>query len=391
MAELVLFEQFEAAMAAARQVMESGGKTGAWLRLIRPDRLEPADIAAWNALSAATQTPSAYAQPWFMLPALRHCDPVQGARLAVVEQADGAWAGVFPIARSATHGRSPLPNWHSWRHPNQFVSAPLIRQGCARQFWGSLLQGLGEYSGSEIALCLADLPVDDPASDALFALCAEQNRSVVVDRRFERAALRAGGASEPAPKLRRRLESLLRKLERERGEPQFALVSDPAGIDRAVEQFLALEHSGWKGSGGSALACSPDTRALFAETMRGGVQAGRVELASLSAGGELLAFSSILLGEGRKYGFKMAYDEHAAAYAPGLLLLDWITRRHLDAAPDLDFDSCSAPEQQPVSRRWPHRCALVDCRIALGGKVRQSALRAVMAGEGAYSWLKRLA
>jgi CelD/BcsL family acetyltransferase involved in cellulose biosynthesis len=391
MAELVLFEQFEAAMAAARQVMESGGKTGAGLRLIRPDLLESADIAAWNALAAATQTPSAYAQPWFMLPALRHCDPVQSARLAVVEQADGAWAGVFPIARSATHGRSPLPNWHSWRHPNQFVSAPLIRQGCAPQFWETLLQGLGELSGSEIALCLADLPLDDPASDALFALCAKQNRSVVVDRRYERAALRAGGADEPAPKLRRRLESLLRKLERERGEPQFALVSDPAGVDRTVEQFLALEHSGWKGSGGSALACAPDTRALFAETMRGGAQAGRVEFASLSAGGELLAFSSILLGEGRKYGFKMAYNEHAAAYAPGLLLLDWITRRHLEAAPGLDFDSCSAPEQQPVSRRWPHRCALVDCRIALGGKVRQSALRAVMAGEGAYCWLKRLA
>ncbi|HEX4848671.1 MAG TPA: GNAT family N-acetyltransferase [Novosphingobium sp.] len=391
MVEFVLFEQFEAAMAAAGQVMDFGRRTGAGLRLIRPDRLESADLAAWNDLAAAAQTPSAYAQPWFLLPALRHCDPAQGARLAVVEQADGSWAGVLPIARSATHGRSPLPNWHSWRHPNQFVSAPLVRTGCAVQFWGSLLEGLDERGGGELALCLADLPLDDPASDALFTLCAEENRTVVVDRRFERAALRGSGSAEPAPKLRRRLASLLRKLERERGAPQFTLIRDRAGIAAAVEQFLALEHSGWKGSCGSALACAPGTMALFADIMREGGQAGRVELASLRAGGEVLAFSTILVGEGRKYGFKMAYDERAAAYAPGLLLLNWITRSHQDSAAGLDFDSCSAPDQQPVSRLWPDRCAFADCRIALGGKVRQGALRAVMAGEEAYSWLKRLA
>ena len=154
---------------------------------------------------------------------------------------------------------------------------------------------------------------------------------------------------------------------------------------------MALELSGWKGNCGSALACSASTRGLFADVLQAGGSSGKVELASLHAGGQLLAFSTLLIGQGRTYGFKMAFEESAVCFAPGLLLLNWLTVRHGQSGSDFDIDSCTAPGSQPASRLWPDRCALIDCRIALGGPMRQAALQAVTAGEGAYSWLKRLA
>ena len=383
MAELSDFGQFETALTRE-------GEVGARLRLLRLDQLSDHDIGRWIDLATATSTASAFAQPWFLRAALTHCDPDRLARLAVVELPGGTWAGAFPLARKALHGRAPLPNWHSWRHPNQFVSAPLVRAGLDQLFWQTLIDGLEQGSGPELALCLSDLPLDDPASDALFALCSAENRAVVFDRRIERPVLNGKASPTMEPKQRRRLASLERKLGRELGEPEYLITRDAAEIEGQTEAFLALERSGWKGNCGSALACSVNTQSFFTEVLREGSRVRGIEFASLRAGGTLLAFSTLLIGQGRSYGFKMAYEESGARFAPGLLLLNWLTARHCQVGYDQPIDSCTAPGSQPAARLWPDRCALIDLRIALGGPMRRAAMQVVIAGEGAYSWLKRL-
>jgi CelD/BcsL family acetyltransferase involved in cellulose biosynthesis len=386
MAQHPASEQFAVALAAAQQ----NDPGTARLRLLCATDLIEASDAKWRDLAAATETASAFAQPWFLRHALNHCDSEQCARLAVAELPDGSWAGALPIARSRRHGRAPMPNWHSWRHPNQFVAAPLVRTGQAELFWRTLLDGLSDGPGSELALCLTDLPLDDPASQTLFDLCAAENREIIVDRRFERPGLLPGNPPELAPKHRRRIASLERKLALEQGEPVYQITREPGKIESAIRAFLDLEQAGWKGRGGSALACSDDTRRLFAQVVREGSQLSAIELASLSCNGKMLAFSIMLSGQGRKYGFKMAYDEDAACYAPGLLLLNWITREQCGDSAGLSIDSCTQPGQQPVARLWSDSFALIDCRIALGGPLRRGAMRAVVACEDAYSWLKQL-
>lgn len=378
-------EQFAAALAAAEQ----RDAPVARLRLLRVADLIGANDTKWRDLATTTETASAFAQPWFLRHALNNCDSDQCARLAVAELPDGSWAGALPIARSSRHGRAPMPNWHSWRHPNQFVAAPLVRSGHAELFWRTLLDGLGDGPGSELALCLSDLPLDDAACQALFDQCVADGREVIVDRRFERPGLQPESPPAFAPKYRRRIASLERKLARELGEPVYRITRDPHEIDSAVRAFLDLEAAGWKGRGGSALACSADTSRLFAEVVREGSQRGSIELASLACNGKVLAFSTMLTGQKRRYGFKMAYNEDAARYAPGLLLLNWITQTQCGDGDAID--SCTLPGQQPVSRLWNDSFPLIDCRIALGGAMRRGAMRAVMACEDAYSWLKRLA
>ncbi len=382
MADLSGFGKFGATIAKA-------DGAAATLYLLQPSLLSEHDLARWNELAAGSATESAFSQPWFLRAAFAHCDPDQTALLAIAELPDGTWAGAFPIARSNHHGRAPLPNWHSWRHPNQFVAAPLVRKGLALVFWQTLLDGLARESGAELALCLADLPIDDPVSVALFDVCASESRKPVVDRRIERPALNTKTPPMQEPKLRRRLASLERKLAREQGAPHFAITRDAAEIEQQIEAFLTLEQSGWKGTQGSALACSAATRRLFGAIAREGSLRGKIELASLRAGGQLLAASILLVGQGRSYGFKMAYDERAAGSAPGLLLLNWLTARHCESGGEQLIDSCTAPGSQPASRLWPDSCGLIDCRIALGGPMRRGAMLAVTAAEGAYSWLKR--
>ena len=128
----------------------------------------------------------------------------------------------------------------------------------------------------------------------------------------------------------------------------------------------------------------------FTAIAKFGAERGCCELAELSVQGRVLALSMQLVGKGRHYGFKMAYDESCAAYAPGLLLLDWLTREHAASGSANPIDSCAAPGQQPVGRLWHDRCELVDCRVTLGGELRRGLMQALLRGEIAYSALKRM-
>jgi CelD/BcsL family acetyltransferase involved in cellulose biosynthesis len=236
-----------------------------------------------------------------------------------------------------------------------------------------------------VALGLSDLPTDDPATRALFDLCEGERRELAIDRRWGRARLDAGaGAEHPGQcaKQRSRIRGLERKLAAEVGEPEFAIARTPERVEAALEAFLALEQSGWKGQAGSALACAAGTRNFFVDVARAAAGKGRLEVATLSAGGRVLAMATQLLSESRVYGFKAAYDEEHARYAPGLLLLDRLTRHYVDERAG-EIDSCATPEQQPVSRLWPARREFVDCRVALGGAVRARLFAAMLACERA--------
>lgn len=319
---------------------------------------------------------------------LAHCDPAGRAQLAVVADDHANWLGVLPVIRAWRQGRAPLPSWHAWSHPNRFVGTPLVAQRAELAFWRGLLAGLGQTNGGEIALCLSDLASDDRVTTALFEACAAEDRPMALDRRYCRPMLGASSPLQPDAKQANRVRSLRSRLTAEFGPPRFRLVRCPDEVETLVEPFLVLEQASWKGREGSALACDVANRALFRAVARDGAAQGGFEMAVLEAGDRVLAISTQLRGRGRRYGFKTAYDESLAAFAPGVLLLDWLTR---EAGCDLPLDSCARPDAQPVSRLWPDRCELVDCRVALGGWPRRLAMQGLMRVEMVYSRVRKYA
>ncbi len=358
--------------------MGSSGRAAA-LRLLRPAALSAQGQAAWDALGDEAEAPSVFAEPWFTRCSLAHCDPRREVLLAVVEDESGRWLGVLPVVPALRQGRSPVPAWIGWRHPNQFVGSPLVRRGQAERFWRDLLHGLGRH-GHRLSLVLGALPADDPVTDALLRICAAEGRAIVIDRRIARACLRSGDAPEQGAKQRSRIRGLERKLAAEVGAVGFEPVHDPDAVDGLLDMFLALELSGWKGRAGSALASSGGTRAFFRDVCRAAAARGRLEAASLSSGGRILAISLQLGGATWLCGFKTAYDEAFGRYAPGLLLLDRLTQGYVERGVAA-VDSCALPEQQPVSRLWPGRRELIDCRVALGGAVRGRLFEGMLACE----------
>jgi hypothetical protein len=342
------------------------------------------DRAQWASLWARAGHENIFAADWFMASALEHCAPPRGVRLAVVHTAGGVWLGVLPLSLESTIGRCPMPSLHNWQCTNQFDASPLIERGAEHIFWHALLTFLDRSSVAACALYLEGLPLDDPATRALIEVCLAGERRLEQTARCGRPMLAHFGSVAAAPealsparrKLDKRLDSLLRKLQREVGDVRF--VSHERGGDPAdwIDRFLALEQLGWKGQAESALGSNGHTERLFRAVLTAAWQSGAARLMSLEAGGEAIAMTSWLSRKQRAYGFKMAYAETHRAYAPGRLLMRAVADE-IARGPAVLFDTCARADAPP-DPLWPQTRELANYALPIGGRARRGLFAAIM-------------
>lgn len=117
----------------------------------------------------------------------------------------------------------------------------------------------------------------------------------------------------------RPIERKRRKLMREH-EASFTLVEPPHDLVDELERGFALEASGWKGRGGTAIESDAQTKAFYTALAVAGQERGQVRLSTLAIDGRLAAFDLCLLHRSSLYLVKTAYDEALSRLAPGLVL-----------------------------------------------------------------------
>lgn len=150
------------------------------------------------------------------------------------------------------------------------------------------------------------------------------------------------------------------------GKLQFSSVEEPAAVAADVEEFLALEASGWKAARQSALACDAAT-ALFTRRMVSGLAARRlVSIQSLRVDGRPVAMWIILYSGSGAFTWRTAYDENYRRFSPGVLLLEDTTLHLLSNPAVASTDSCNHRDSGFQAERWAGRHAVVDLLIDVG-------------------------
>lgn len=367
----------------ARAAQPLPGAGGLQVALYRHDRLSLPDRRRWADLTAAAAPGNIFAADWFMAPALRHCGQDRSLRLAVVKDAAGRWLGALPLTFEPLIGRWPTPSWQSWHSANQFIGSPLVRAGGEKAFWEALLGHFDHRPGLALGFFAETLPIDSPASLALFSLCAEQGRALHQCRSFTRPARIAGSRGDPkaAKKLAKRLDGLEQRLTEAHGPVRLVLHERAEDCEPWLAAFLALERAGWKGRAESALGCHAATAGLFREAIRAGHRRGTVCLASLTAGETIVAMTSWLVADGHGYGFKMAFDEAFRSFAPGRLLMRRVAGLN-DGEGLAMFDTCTLPDA-PTDPLWPDRRAFGSFAVAIGGRARRHLFDQLMRAQAA--------
>ena len=107
---------------------------------------------------------------------------------------------------------------------------------------------------------------------------------------------------------------------------RFEKVSrDPTASD-LWERMLALEQSGWKGRERSAILDDPAATQFYTALAKRAAAAGALQIGLMWLNERLVAFEFGVVGSGRLFLLKVAYDEEFAHLSLGHVLASWMIR-----------------------------------------------------------------
>lgn len=312
----------------------------------------------WEKLVEEAIEPNPFYEPWVLLPSL-HAYPHQDLRTVVVWQ-DGRLAGLFPFQAGRSFRGLPVPSFRSWRHPDMLICTPLVHAKYVdRCLAGLLKSGIAPliefdwiYAGGAFYGALAE------AAD-------ECGLPWMVTDLYLRATLERG--RDPRTRFNSNMKNNLRRWQTRlaaAGELTPVRLAPGDDIARWTEEFLRLEASGWKGEGGTALACREERRRFATELFAEAFRRGRLLITGLDLAGKPLTRHVVLVGGEAGFTYKIAYDEAYASHSPGIVGEVDNVGQFLDNPGPRWVDSNTARTNTSYGRVWKDRRAVQ--RVAVG-------------------------
>jgi CelD/BcsL family acetyltransferase involved in cellulose biosynthesis len=335
-------------------------------RTVGPIPIEQIDLRQWQALAEHAVEPNGYYLPEWELAVNASVQGRTGS-LALRARRGKHLIGLLPVISMWRAYRIPLPALVS-AHPYGTLCAPPLDHEMAECAAAQLLQQARDAGAH--ALVLRDIPIDGAA----MRVFADVLRRDEMRPRVLHSSLRAClDASRDADELlqdalgAKKLKELRRLRHRlaEHGEVRFDIARTPTEIAAAIETFLTLESSGWKGARGTALAQNDGDVRFIRRATTALAATGQCEIVCLRAGGTPVASGIVLRHQDRAFFFKIGVDERFAKVSPGVQLTLELTR-HLCADPAIaSADSTASPDHPMINPIWRGRFAIGDVLIPL--------------------------
>ncbi len=248
-----------------------------------------------------------------------------------------------------------------WSNPFGPLGTPLIDAEDAAETIDNLLEGFArKESGMPSVLVIPDMRLNGNFGMLAKAIALSRNLPVDVTGQFERPMLQSFLDGEAylkhsvTPGHLRDMKRQWRQLEKQ-GALTYSVARQPNEIRHRMEEFLALEASGWKGAKRTAMVIDRYRAAFAREAITNLADADAVRIHTLDLDGKAIASMVVFLMNGEAYTWKTAYNEAYSRFSPGKLLVMRLTEWHLDDANILRTDSCAVPDHPIMSRLWEER------------------------------------
>ncbi len=349
----------------------------------------------WEALCRRCAEDSVYYAPHYMLPLLDTVAAETDVRV-VTGWDGGRLIALLPVVLK----RLPVPGLtaagQAWRTGYTFNCLPLLDAGQPVKAATAILDGLTGLSRGE--WLLPELNAEGAVCTAFRRALDKRKAPFSVMARFERASLSIGQSFQEhmmqrvSSKRRRDLARNRRRLE-EIGNLSLLTETAGPGLAEAVQVFLQLEASGWKGDRGTALACTPATRAFAEQAFgpSGGVGTSRVDLLLLD--GQPIAAGVIVFSGTTGFTVKGAYDESFANYGAGLILEQEVIKSFLTERWAGRLDAATNGSHV-IDYLWPDKVSVVNLVFSLAESGASSRLKTLLMtnklASDAKSHLKRI-
>lgn len=320
-------------------------------------------VENWTWFNTAARYPNTFSSPE-CIEAFRTSFPseAQSLRMETVRSDAGDWL----MCTHTMTGRF----WEKFgvlsllSHPYLPFSSPISNYADDVELWAGLIDAYPEADVLVLPSVRFD-PADLPAINARFQ---SMGASLETIKLWSRACLHATGNPDKVlqaglgTKKAKQIRRLRRRLEDD-APVHFAHHMERNDITSALETFMDLEASGWKGKAGTALRSSPATTD-FARTLASGlVERQAIRIDELVWGDRVIA-SLVSLQEGSHvWAWKIAYDETLSRFSPGFLLMTEVTRTFI-SDPGVSYaDSCADANHPMIDRIWRDRQPMADLVI----------------------------
>jgi CelD/BcsL family acetyltransferase involved in cellulose biosynthesis len=352
--------------------------------------LSERDVSRWRELAGRAIEPNPFFEPDFVLAGARYLEPDIG--LLVVTGRSEDWLACLPVSSITRWKRLPVAALASWRHLYGFLGTPLVAATDPEAALAELVAGALDSAPRQRILVLDWIGRDGPLAPALAGVVADRPGRPLRFEQFERALLERRPADDYLdetlrPHHRREMRRLARRLSEELDAPLE--VRDMTDDPSAVERFLEIEESGWKGRKGTAFAQQPGHSEFFRALCDAFRANGRLQMLALAAGDRIAALKCNLLAGDEAFSFKIAFDESLSRFSPGVQLEVAMVSEFHDRMPHARMDSCAASDNEMINRLWPDRRPLVSYAIPTSGATGWASARGVEAAFQVHNRLRR--
>jgi O-antigen/teichoic acid export membrane protein/CelD/BcsL family acetyltransferase involved in cellulose biosynthesis len=332
----------------------------------KPDELH--DIKDdWRALCARAIEPNVFFEPDVALNAI----PVFGenvvAALVWTVEIPRRLVGLMLVRKVRRNGITPA--LHGFTNPFSGLSLPLIDRDMAEPTIAALLDHIRGNPQLPNTLLIPFVAEEGPLAAAFDAVLAQRGANFAVFDRHRRALFAPAAERESyfktvlSSKKRKELRRQRNRLE-DSGPLTFSM-STQEDTAAALDDFLTLEASGWKGDKGTAVARDPAVCNFFSKAVLGLASVGQATIARLTQNGRPLAAGVILKSGKGAWFWKVAYDETLSQTSPGVQLTLDLTEA-IARDPSIAFiDSCAVPDHPMIDHFWRERLAVADWMIGL--------------------------
>src|ERR1700683_5523730 len=276
--------------------------------------------------------------------------------------------GLLPVVSLWRACKIPLPALAS-ASPYGTLCTPLLDRGLAEEAAKGLMSE-ARNAGAH-ALILRDVSLNGAAMKALTQALRQDGLQPIILHSHLRACLDARREADEvlrdalSAKKLKELRRQRNRLAEEHGAVRFAVARTTDEVAHAVEVFLALEASGWKGERGTALRQDTGDLSFIRSATRGLSETGQCEIVTMHAGQTAVASAVVLRHQDRAFYFKLGIDERFAKFSPGVQLTLDLTRHLCADAVLATADSTASADHPMINPIWRGRLKIGDVVIPL--------------------------
>jgi CelD/BcsL family acetyltransferase involved in cellulose biosynthesis len=324
----------------------------------------------WSDLANHASESNTFYEPVFFKAATGHLKQEGQWRIIVVQDSEShELLGFFPFLLQK--GPCGLHRLSLWKSEMNYLTTPLIRDGCERSVWRIVMEHVKCMSPR---IDLVEFPMNVASGrvhQELHSLIRDDLLTTYQYDHFSRAELRIGHNYDQYLKqvigghhlrgyrrMRRRLDGF--------GQIEFRLTTDLGHSNCWTNWFLELEARSWKGDEETAMQQSSEEERFFRELVSQGLKQECLEMVGLFLDGEPIAMAVTLVSSQGKFAYKIAFDENYKKYSPGVLLQLHLTQKFLEEKKDQWIDSCAVPSHPMINRLWSERRSIQHLVVSTG-------------------------